>query len=88
MTIFYESTTTHWSSEPKSGKTYGTRNVVKIKNGKGTKTKESLNKSGKVIQQKTKRLKQKEIKLITKNQFIPNFWSNCKLGACTRKNKK
>ena len=40
--VFYESVTTNWSSSPKSGKVHGTRNIVRIKNGKGVKTKEAL----------------------------------------------
>jgi hypothetical protein len=71
-----------WSSSPKNGKVYGTRNIVEIKNGKGVKVKESLNKAGAVLERKKKTLKSKEIKQITSGTFVPNLWSNCQLASC------
>ena len=77
--VFYESVTTNWSSSPKSGKVHGTRNSVRIKNGKGVKTKESLNAAGKVIEIRKQTLKKKEIQKIVENKFVPGLWRNCTL---------
>ena len=85
MPVFYESSTINWSSDPKGGKTHGTRNIVKIKNGKGTKIKQSLNNRGKVIQTKKQKLKKSEIDKIINGQFIPKLWSNCQLPICKSK---
>ncbi len=82
MPVFYSSSQTSWSSTPKNGKVYGTRNIVEIKNGKGFKVKESLNKSGAVLERKKKTLKNNEIKQITSGNFVPNLWSNCQLASC------
>lgn len=77
--VFYESVTTNWTSSPKTGKVHGTRNIVSIKNGKGTKTKEALNAKGKVMERKRKTLKNKEINSIVKGQFVPGLWRTCTL---------
>jgi hypothetical protein len=82
MPVYYSSSQTNWSSDPKDGKVHGTRNIVEIKNGKGFKLKESLNKAGKVLERKKKTLKAKEIKQISSGSFVPDLWSDCKLGKC------
>lgn len=82
--IFYESVTTNWSSSPKNGKVHGTRNIVTIKNNKGTKTKVSMNKSGKVVEKKTIKLNKKEINNIVNGKFVPGLWNNCTLKSCRR----
>ncbi|NBY39870.1 MAG: hypothetical protein EBQ66_02955 [Flavobacteriia bacterium] len=78
----YESVTTNWSSSssPKNDKIYGTRNIVTIKNGKGKKVKESLNKEGNVIERNAKTLKKKEIEQIKSGTFVPGLWKNCQIG--------
>lgn len=80
----YESITTNWASSPKNGKVYGTRNIVTIKNSKGKKIKEALNKNGNVIERNSKTLKKKEIDQIKSGNFVPGLWKNCKLGSCRR----
>jgi hypothetical protein len=77
--VFYESVTTNWSSSPKSGKVHGTRNIVRIKNGKGVKTKEALNAAGKVIEKRKQTLKKKDIQKIVNGKFVPGLWRNCTL---------
>jgi hypothetical protein len=77
--VFYESVTTNWSSSPKSGKVHGTRNIVRIKNGKGEKTKEALNAAGKVMERRKQTLKKKDIQKIVKGQFVPGLWRGCTL---------
>ena len=77
--VFYESVTTNWSSSPKSGKVHGTRNIVRIKNGKGVKTKEALNAAGKVIEKRNQTLKKKDIQKIVNGKFVPGLWRNCTL---------
>jgi hypothetical protein len=86
----YESVTTNWSSSPKNDeKVYGTRNIVTIRNGKGKKVKEALDKQGKVVERKTKTLKNTEIKQIKSGTFVPGLWKDCKLGSCkTRRTRK
>jgi len=79
---YYESVTTQWSSEPK-GTVYGTRNIVTIKNGKGRKIKEALNKHGHVMERNTKTLQHNEMAHIRNGTFVPGLWSNCGL-KCTR----
>jgi HSP90 family molecular chaperone len=72
MKTYYHSESANWSS-----KGHGKRNVVTIKNGKGTKTVMSLNKAGKPVNKKTVKLSRKEIKNILEKKFMPGFWSNC-----------
>jgi hypothetical protein len=76
MKTFYHSESSSWSSKGK-GKDYGKRNVVTIKNGKGTKTVMTINKAGKPTNKKTVKLSRKEMKNILQKKFMPNFWSNC-----------
>jgi len=77
--VFYESITTNWSSSPKSGKVHGTRNIVRIKNGKGEKTKEALNAAGKVIEKRKQTLKKKDVAKIVNGKFVPGLWRGCTL---------
>ncbi len=86
--MMYTSVTTNWSSTPRNGKIYGTRNVVTIKNGKGTKTREALNAHGHVVEHKTRKLKRAEMEKITQGQFVPGLWRNCGLRSCTRKGNR
>ena len=88
MPVFYSSSQMSWSSDPKDGKVHGTRNTVEIKNGKGFKVKESLNKAGKVLERKKKTLKAKEIKQISSGTFVPNLWSDCRLGSCSKRARR
>ena len=88
MSAYYSSSQTSWSSDPKNGNVYGTRNVVEIKNGKGFKLKESLNKAGKVLESKKKTLKAKEIKQITSGTFVPKLWADCRLGVCRTRTRR
>ncbi len=88
---FYKNETYKWSSSPKDGKVHGTHNIVTIKDGKGTKVKETLNAKGKTMRRKTVKLSTNEIKNITEGRFMPGFWTNCVLGntrKCTRRNNR
>ena len=76
MKTYYHSESSSWNSKA-DGKNYGKRNVVTIKNGKGTKTVMTLNKTGKPTHKKTVKLSRKEMKNILGKKFMPNFWSNC-----------
>ena len=86
--VLYTSVTTNWSSSPRDGKIHGTRNVVTIKNGKGTKTREALGARGNVVERKSHTLKRAEIKKITEGQFVPGLWRGCTLRSCTRKRNR
>ena len=79
MPVLYTSETLNWSSDPKTGKPHGSRNIVKIVNGKGQKSKEILNEKGHVTKHHTQTLKRKEIKTIMNGQFVPGLW----FGMCT-----
>jgi hypothetical protein len=84
----YHSETVSWSSvKNKKDKAYGKRNIVTIKNGKGTKIVETLNSKGKTLKRVKKTLKKDEIANITKGKFMKGFWSNCSMpghAVCTR----
>lgn len=78
MPAVYHSETTNWSSEPRNGNVYGTRNIVDIKNGKGYKIHTYLNKQCKPKNSKKtvkKTLTKNEINSITKGTFLPGFWN-------------
>jgi hypothetical protein len=61
------------------------QNVV-IRNGKGTKTVETL-KHGKKTK-KTVNLTKNEVQNVQNKVFMPNFWKNCKPGEpCASKNR-
>jgi len=74
---FYHSESTSWTSSPKNGKHFGKRNIVTIKNGKGTKIAEALNKNGNSVHKVKKTLKKKEIEKVLKGKFIKRFWDDC-----------
>lgn len=73
MPFLYHSEQIH--SEMKNGKGQTRRNIVSIRNGKGTKTVVVMNAKGKTIKKNTKALKQAEIKKIKKNKFIPGLFT-------------
>lgn len=74
---FYHSETTSWTSSPKNGKQFGKRNIVTIKNGKGTKLVQMLNKNGNPTKKVKKTLKKKEVDKVLKGKFIKRFWDDC-----------
>ena len=76
---FYHSESMSWSSDPKKGNKFGTRNVVTIKNGKGFKVAQTLNHNGNPLKTVRKTLKKKEVKNVLKGQFIKGFWTNCSI---------
>jgi len=87
MSTVYHSETLNWSSDPKQGRTHGTKNIVNIKDGKGVKIAIALDASGKPIQTKKKTLKAAEIKNIVKGSFVPGLWNNCKTANCSKNRK-
>jgi len=76
-----------WSSTPK-GKQYGKRNTVTIKNGKGVKLVEELNKTGKPTKRVKKTLKKQEVENVVAGRFVKGFWNNCSIPGsglwCTK----
>lgn len=88
MPVLYTSETMNWSSDPKTGKPHGSRNIVKIVNGKGEKIKEILNDQGHVTKHHTQTLKRKEIKNIVNGQFVPGLWFGMCTPRATLKNTK
>ena len=80
--MYYKSETYNYSSKPKHGAVHGTHNIVEIKHGKGMKTKEALDASGKVIERRRSTLKKSEIKEVLGGRFVPGFWKNCAFKTC------
>jgi hypothetical protein len=60
-----------------NGKGQTRRNVVDVKNGKGTKSVEVYDASGKVKNRKEKVLTDTELSCIKRNQFIPGLFKDC-----------
>lgn len=85
MPSFYHSESVQWTSSPKKGKIHGRRNIVTIKNGKGTKKVEVLNAKGAPIRAKTVKLSRSEVKNVRRGNFMPGFWANCKSDDCLAK---
>lgn len=79
---FYYSETISYSSNPGENKPHGRRNIVSIESGKGTKSVEFLNRSGRVSKKSTRKLSSSERKKILKNEFIPGLWSDCVGDLC------
>lgn len=63
------------TSHPIAGEPYGKRTVVTVENGKGSARVEELNRAGRASMVNEKRLKQKEIKEITKGNFVPGLFA-------------
>ena len=82
MKSFYHSETIQYSSNPQKGKPHGTRNIVTLKNGRGSKTSMNLGPRGKVISSKTVKLNRNEAKNIVSGKFMRGFWKNCVLENC------
>ena len=82
MKSFYHSETVSYTSNPEKGKPHGTRNVVTIKNGRGSKTSMNLGPQGKVLRRKTVKLSKNEAKNVLGGKFMHGFWSNCRFGKC------
>ncbi len=74
-TTYYHSEEVHWSNEPRDdGQHFGQRNIVDIKNSKGTKVVERLDKSGKSMGVEKKMLNSDEMKRILNRQFVPGLF--------------
>lgn len=82
MKSFYQSETVSYVSNPAKGKPYGRRNVVTIKNGRGTKTSMKLGANGKILRRKTMKLSRSEAKNVLGGKFMHGFWKNCSAGDC------
>ena len=64
------------TSHPATGEPFGSKTVVTINNGKGTKTMANLNKAGHVTKQTKKSLKPTEVKEIVKGNYVPGLWAS------------
>jgi hypothetical protein len=91
MVFQYSSTQVHEVME--NGEKKMKKNIVEIKNGKGSKTVE-LTENGKT-RKSTKKLSNAEIQKIQQNQFIPGLFKSCtnclnsrSLTSQTRRNSK
>ena len=60
-----------------SGKGVTQRNIVSIKDGKGTKASETYSASGKQLGRTEKDLTAKELECIQRNEFIPGLFKDC-----------
>ncbi len=59
------------------------RNIVKIKNGKGTKKVENY-RNGLLVRKGTKKLSGREVKNIKTRKFMPGFFNNCINNKCKK----
>ena len=64
-------------SEFRNGKGQTRRNIVNVKNGKGTKSVELYDVSGNIKNRKEKALSAKELSCIKGNKFIPGLFKDC-----------
>ena len=60
-----------------NGKGQTRRNIVNIKNGKGTKAIETYTANGKLINRNEKQLNETEVYSIRNNKFIPGLFKDC-----------
>lgn len=82
----YHSEQVHSTFENGKGQTR--RNVVNIKNGKGTKAVEEYSADGTRKNRKEKELTAKELECIQKGQFIPGLFRDCIKPLNPRKARK
>lgn len=72
-----------------NGKGQTRRNIVDIKEGKGTKAVETYDVNGKRVSRQEKTLTASELECIQKNKFIPGLFKDCikplRLGATRSK---
>jgi len=61
----------------KNGKGQTRRNIVSIRNGKGTKAVETYSMDGKHLKRKELPLTDKELQCIAKNKFVPGLFKDC-----------
>ena len=59
------------------GKGQTRRNIVDIKDGKGTKAVETYDVNGKRISRKEKNLTSSELECIQRNKFVPGLFKDC-----------
>jgi hypothetical protein len=71
-----------------SGKGVTQRNIVSIKNGKGTKASETYSANGKQLGRTEKELTVKELECIQRNEFIPGLFKDCIRPLKTRQKNK
>jgi hypothetical protein len=73
--FYYHSEHFSMTSHPADGEPFGSKTVVTINKGKGTKTMANLNKAGNVTKQTKKTLKKTEVKEIVKGNYVPGLWT-------------
>lgn len=73
--FYYHSEHFSMTSHPAEGEPFGSKTVVTINNGKGTKTMANLNKSGHVTKRTEKPLKKTEVKEIAEGNYVPGLWT-------------
>ena len=71
----YHSEQAHSAFQKGKGQTR--RNIVDIKDGKGTKAVETYDVNGKRISRKEKNLTSSELECIQRNKFVPGLFKDC-----------
>lgn len=71
----------------KNGKGQTRRNIVSVKNGKGTKAVEVFTMDGKSLSRKEKPLSKSELENIQMNRFIPKLFKDCTKSVKTRRSR-
>jgi hypothetical protein len=82
----YHSEQVHSTFENGKGSTR--RNIVDIKNGKGTKAVEHYSVDGKQLSRKEKQLTDKEMECIQKGHFVPGLFKDCVRPLNSSKTRK
>jgi hypothetical protein len=70
----YHSEHTTFTSHPHKNTPYGKRTIVNITNGKGKKSLEILDKTGKTLKTSKKTLQMNEINELKSGNYIPGMW--------------
>lgn len=82
----YHSEQVHSSFQNGRGETR--RNIVSIRDGKGTKAVETYKADGSLLQRNEKHLTQTELDCIQRNKFIPGLFKDCVKPLSTTSPKK
>jgi hypothetical protein len=74
--MIFKSEHVTFTSHPHKGEPHGMRTVVALKNGKGMKRVETLDKRGKTVKVNSKALKPAEMREITSGNYVPGLWTD------------
>jgi len=73
--MVYKSTHTTFTSHPAKGSPFGVRTSVSLKNGKGTKRIEMLNRRGKTLKSKSRPIHDEHFQRVKNGKYVPGLWA-------------